>query len=160
MRYGILWLVMVLGAQGVWAQQEDMDFGGRVAQPHWELGVVVGQPTGLSAKYWIAARSTIDAAVAYELSDDEDRLELYADYQFNFLLRPVGQGVMPVYFGLGPFVELSTEEVTLGGRIPVGVQYFIPNTRLSLFGELAAAIEIVPSSDVGIQGGVGIRLVF
>jgi hypothetical protein len=160
MHRGIFCLALLVGFIAVRAQERGVDFGGRVAQPRWEIGVVLGQPTGLSAKYWINSRSTIDGAVAYELRDEEDRVDLYADYQFNFLFLPVGQGVVPLYFGLGPFVELSTDEVALGARIPVGVQYFIPNARLSLFGELAPVLEVVPSSDVGIRGGVGIRLVF
>ena len=43
------------------------------------LGVMAGEPTGLSAKTWLGKTTAVDAGLAWSLSGDKD-LQAHADY--------------------------------------------------------------------------------
>ena len=70
------------------------------------IGIIVGEPTGVSFKVGRTGRNAIDAAVAWSLSGDND-LHLQADWLYNnFDLIPVGQGQLAILCGdwwTGPF---------------------------------------------------------
>ncbi len=64
------------------------------------VGIIVGEPTGLSAKSWISSRDAVDAGVAWSVSNEWFRI--HADYlRHAFDLIPVEQGQLPLYYGIG-----------------------------------------------------------
>ncbi len=130
-----------------------------VQNRRFEIGVMIGAPTGLNAKYWIDPRSTLDLAVAW-LFEDEGYLEIHGDYLFHYLYPSVPRGLLPLYFGLGPAIRIGENDSFFGIRIPIGIEYFILNIPLSIFGEIGPRVEIIPNSSVKVAGGVGIRFVF
>ena len=76
------------------------------------VGVIVGEPTGVSIKKWIGETRAIDAAAAWSFSENES-FQLHADYLFhNFsLLQPKDfNGRLPVYFGVGCRIKLDEDE--------------------------------------------------
>lgn len=119
-----------------------------------EAGVVLGEPTGLSAKFWRSGTTAFDAAVAWSFGKEES-LHLHANYLLHNWLE-VDEGVLNWYYGLGARVLLSGES-RFGARVPVGMQYFIPSSRLGLFFEVAPIFDLVPSTEFGVNGGIGIR---
>ncbi len=127
--------------------------------PTFEIGVIMGVPTGLSAKYWMNKRTALDAGVALNLFEDES-VEFYGDYLFNIAAPEVQGGRLPLYIGLGPTFGLGDEDFSFGGRVPVGAQYLVPNGRLTFFAEVAPIVEFVPDSDFEVSGGGGVRLAF
>jgi hypothetical protein len=127
--------------------------------PTFEVGVIMGVPTGLSAKYWLNKRTALDAGAALNLFDDES-VEFYGDYLFNIAAPEVQGGRLPLYVGLGPTFGVADEDFSFGGRVPVGAQYLVPNGRLTFFAEVAPIVEFVPDSDFEVSGGGGVRLTF
>ncbi len=119
-----------------------------------ELGVILGEPTGLSLKLWRSNNSAFDAALAWSFSDNE-AVHLHADYlRHNWL--DVESGSLALYYGIGGRVLLA-DNSKLGARIPVGLQYILPETRLSLFFEVAPTLNLIPDTDFDVSGGMGIR---
>lgn len=120
-----------------------------------EIGLILGEPTGLSLKFWQSNTSAFDAAVAWSFGDNES-VHLHADYlRHNWL--DVNEGSLALYYGLGARALLS-DNSRFGARIPVGLQYILPNTRLSLFFEVAPTLNLIPSTSFGVNGGLGIRV--
>ena len=99
------------------------------------LGIVFGEPTGLSAKLWTSERTAVDAAVAWSFAG-LGWLHLHSDFLIhNYDLFSVSQGKLPVYFGLGAYVGFSSD-LSLGARIPFGLAYQFEGAPVDVFVEL------------------------
>lgn len=125
------------------------------------VGVVVGEPTGISVKAWVARNSAICGAAGWSLTG-EKHFNINVDYIFhNFELIKFEKGTLPFYYGFGVRVKTKEDEKTrVGIRIPVGVDYFIPNTPLDIFFELAPILDIIQETEMYLNGGLGIRFFF
>ncbi len=120
-----------------------------------ELGVILGEPTGISFKTWQSDRTAIDAAVAWSFGDSGS-VHLHADYlRHNWL--DVDRGSLAFYYGLGARA-LFADESKIGARIPIGLQYLFPDTRLSMFFEVAPTFDLIPETSFGVNGGIGVRI--
>jgi|SRR6056297_558020 len=119
-----------------------------------ELGVILGEPTGISAKFWQSGSSAIDAAAAWSFGKEES-LHLHASYLKHKPLEAEA-GSLYLYYGIGARA-LFADDPRFGARIPVGLQYNIEDTRLSLFFEVAPTFDLVPATDFGVNGGIGVR---
>jgi len=123
------------------------------------LGVIVGEPTGLSGKLWIGSSTAIDGAVAWSFGN-KSTLYLHADYLFhNFDLFKVEKVKVPVYFGIGSRIKFE-DNSKVGVRIPVGIDYILTGTPLDIFLELVPLLDLAPSTEFGFNGAIGIRYLF
>lgn len=121
------------------------------------LGVIVGDPTGVS----VLLANRIAVAAAWSL---DSRLHLHADLWL--INRPL---VTPLnwYLGAGGKVTLvsggngegNDDSVSVGGRVPIGVQWYVL-PRLELFAEIAPGLQIIPETGFDIDGGIGARFHF
>lgn len=125
----------------------------------YELGVIVGEPTGISGKMELADGTALDAAAAWSFSG-EDRLSLHADkLWYRHGLLKVESGRLPLYYGLG--IRLKLEDKSKAGiRMPVGLQYYLEDSRLTFFGELAPILDLTPDTDLELNLAVGVRFIF
>ena len=81
------------------------------------LGLIFGEPTGLSAKIWTSERTALDAAVAWSFSDP-GWFHIQADFLIhNYDIISVSQGKLPLYYGVGAYTAFSSE-------LGLGVRYF------------------------------------
>ncbi|WP_242979037.1 hypothetical protein [Rhodohalobacter mucosus] len=119
-----------------------------------ELGIILGEPTGISLKVWQSDRAAFDAAAAWSFDNDES-FHIHADYLLHSWLE-VDKGSMAVYYGLGARALLSGE-ARFGARIPVGLEYIFQDQPLGLFFEVAPLLDLAPSTEFGVNGGIGIR---
>lgn len=124
-------------------------------------GVILGEPTGASFKYWFSNRMAGDLAVGWAFHEESD-LELHGDALWHvFNLIPVSKGKLPLYFGIGGRVKFRDhEDDRVGFRIPVGVDYLFPNAPVDAFAEVAPVIDFVPTGHGDFSAGVGIRYWF
>ncbi len=132
------------------AKAQDNDFG---------LGIILGEPTGISLKYWVGSTAAIDGAVAWSFGNN-DSLHLHADYLFHkFNLFKVEKGEIPLYYGIG--IRVRAEGRTrVGVRFPVGISYIFEKAPLDIFLELAPLLDLVPDTDFRFNGAIGIRYYF
>lgn len=127
-----------------------------------ELGVIIGEPTGVSAKFWTSGRSAVGLGVAWSLGESGNihnpsgRMHLHLDYLWHFR---ADSGVA-LYAGLGGRL-LFDDETQFAARIPFGLQFNIAR-RLGIFFELAPTLPIMPEtqSNFDINGGAGVRIRF
>jgi hypothetical protein len=123
------------------------------------LGLVFGEPTGLSAKLWTSERTALDAALAWSFSE-AGWLHLHADFlMHNYDLISVSEGKFPVYFGLGAYLAFSSE-LGLGARVPLGLAYQFEGAPVEAFAEIAPGLSLFPAIGLYIGGGIGARYFF
>jgi hypothetical protein len=129
------------------------------------LGIVVGEPTGLSAKAWLSDNSAVDAAAAWSVGGRYQAVHVHADFlHHNFGLFEVAPGDLPLYYGIGGRIKLAghekNQEMRLGVRVPVGISYLFDSSRFDLFLEVVPLLDLVPSTRFGWNSGVGFRYYF
>jgi hypothetical protein len=122
------------------------------------LGVILGEPTGISFKNWVGSRTAIDGGIAWSFSNNNS-LHLHMDYLVhNFNVFKAKKGKLALYYGIGG--RIKTEKSRVGIRIPVGINYIFGDAPLDIFFELAPVLDLVPSTEFRLTGGIGIRYYF
>lgn len=125
------------------------------------IGLQLGEPTGITAKFWLDRTSAIDATVGWNIISD--RFTLQAGYLFHFPLD-VPTGSLAAYVGAGGLLGARGEEhpgdayILLAGRIPLGLEYIY--NPISFYAELDPLIELLPAVGPGLGGGIGFRFYF
>ncbi|HEY8269587.1 MAG TPA: hypothetical protein VIG33_01760 [Pseudobdellovibrionaceae bacterium] len=129
------------------------------------LGIILGDPTGLSAKAKLDERHAIDGALAYS-SGRHSGLQLHMDYLWD-RARSWGttQGPLNMYYGLGGRLityndREDNSQISLGPRGSLGLDFNINNPNLEFFGELAMILELIPSIAADLDAGIGVRIRF
>lgn len=121
-----------------------------------DLGVIVGEPTGLSAKLWKNKSVAYDAGLAWSFGGSTSALHIHTDYLLhNRTLINTDYGTFPVHYGIG-LRALITDNLTLGVRIPVGINYNF-NDKLSSFFEVVPILDLMPATTIRFNLGLGLR---
>jgi hypothetical protein len=129
---------------------QEKDFG---------LGIILGEPTGISFKNWIGSTTAIDGGIAWSFSKNSS-LHLHVDYLFhNFNIFKAKNSNLALYYGIGGRVK-TEKESQVGVRIPVGINYIFGDAPLDIFFELVPVLDLMPSTEFELTGGVGIRYYF
>lgn len=122
------------------------------------LGLIAGNPTGISFKYFTSTTRAIDAAAAWSFSDEW--LMLHADYLWHsFGDIKVDKGQLPWYYGLGAFVAFG-DDLVAGGRLPIGLEYMFANNDIDIFLEVAAGLSVIPDTEFYMDAAIGVRFFF
>jgi len=123
------------------------------------LGIQAGNPTGLSGKLWTSKTNAYAFLYAWNTLGDT-YIHLHADYLWHdFKQILVDEGRMPVYYGIGGWVE-SGNKTQVGVRVPVGLEYIFPSNKVDIFMEIAPGIRLVEGTAFTIQVGIGGRYYF
>jgi hypothetical protein len=125
-----------------------------------EIGLILGEPTGLSAKLWMTGNTAFDLGVAWSFGEGGN-FHLHGDYLFhNFDFFDVDTGSLPVYFGIGGRVRLQDEDSRVGLRIVIGLEYILESAPVSFFFEVAPIVDFAPETEADVNGGIGVRYIF
>jgi hypothetical protein len=139
------------------------------------LGLILGEPTGISGKYWIRNDRAIDGEISFSFNSF---FIIQSDYLFHFhglfgTRESFTQHLEP-YIGIGGSLFFSTTSnrtnptyftnnggsVGFGVRIPFGAEWMIPSAPFGIFLELAPGIGLIPGTFGFLQGGIGARFYF
>lgn len=140
--------------------------GTAAAQHDFGLGIIVGEPTGLSGQFWLTRTSAVDGGAAWSFRH-EGAFHLHLDYLLHsFDVIRVDKGKLPIYYGIGGRIKFSDEgrhddsDVRIGLRIPVGLEYIFQGERVDLFLEVVPLLDLAPETDFTLNGGIGVRYFF
>ncbi len=123
------------------------------------LGIILGEPTGLSAKWWTGKTTAFDAGAAWSFVGG-GFLQIHGDFLFHdFNLFQVETGKMALYYGFGGRVKFE-DQTRVSVRVPVGISYRFEKTAIELFLEVVPMLDLLPATEVDIAGGVGFRYYF
>jgi hypothetical protein len=137
------------------------------------VGAVFGEPTGLSAKYWLSQDHAIDGGLSYSF---DDFVLVFADYLFHFPTLIGGRyseqaKYFKPYAGIGGLVYFSTRgskrgatglasstsDVGLAARVPLGLEWMPGGTPIGIYLEIVPGFGVVPATFGFLQGGIGAR---
>ena len=123
------------------------------------VGIIIGEPTGISAKHWLSSTTAIDGAIAWSFVD-EGAFHIHADYLLHsFHLIRIEEGKLPFYYGIGGRLKTSGD-ARLGVRVPLGLAYIFQTTPIDIFLEIVPILDIIPQTDFRINAALGARYFF
>lgn len=156
-------LLVILSANPAQGQQTGDNVG---------VGVMVGEPTGLSLKLWTSSTTAFDAGLAWSLEGHE-AIHIHADYlwhNFDIFSDDIDPGQLAFYYGIGgrlvfideepDAIDEDDDDAVLGARVPLGLNYLFEDSPFDLFLEIAPIINLIPATDVDIDAAVGLRFYF
>ena len=122
------------------------------------LGIILGDPTGLSAKYWLNNVNAFDVSIGF------GDVSVHADYLWHradFFPKPQ-RGRLLGYLGIGVKVQDQNRkrDTLVGIRGVGGVAYDFLQDPVELFLEVAPVLEMAPDAGLGLDAGFGIRYYF
>jgi hypothetical protein len=145
------------------------------------VGIELGDPTGLSAKLWVAPTNALDFGLGFwtygngACFNDQNGQEVCGafghdngtfnmDYlwQSNIIRGTaqldwhIGGGGRMVWWG-----GCQSNCIAVAARAPIGLDLMFNNPNfLEVFFELAPSFWLIPGLDFGIDGGIGVRAFF
>lgn len=128
---------------------------------HFGVGLVLGEPTGVSLKYFFNDVVAIDGAVGWGFYHETDPY-LHSDVLWHKNdLFSVSKGQLSLYGGVGGRVKFRDHaDDRFGVRVPVGVSYFFENSPVDVFAEVAPILDFTPVVQGGFSAGMGVRYWF
>lgn len=140
------------------------------------LGIVLGEPTGLSMKTWVSGDRALAFGLAWGGWGHGGYIHVHGDYLFhNFSLIKVSKGRMALHYGPGlrvrswggdrywnngRYYDSNGGHLRVGIRFPVGLTYMFDGAPVDIFLEAAPALDIVPGTSFDMNGGLGFRYYF
>jgi len=124
------------------------------------LGVILGEPTGFSAKYWTAETTALDFGLGYSFTSDNSVFYLHTDYIFHHRELIQSTDNFIVYYGPGARLKVRENDSRLGIRGVGGILWIPRNANIDLFMEVAPILDIIPATKFDFAGGIGIRFFF
>ncbi len=137
-------------------------------------GLIIGAPTGISAKFWTTGVNAIDVAIGWSNDGEWARfdngyyyyygpsfLHIHADYLWHDFNAIRSQERFPIYYGFGfHFDEGYSAPSAFGIRGVVGIDWMPRTVPLDVFLEFAPVVFLAPGSGIGLDAGIGTRFFF
>jgi opacity protein-like surface antigen len=132
------------------------------------IGVILGSPTGLSFKYLVSRTSALAAHAGWDFRHDTG-IHVTGDYQHLFpMVIETEEGTaiddFTPYIAVGgrfrfkEVVATDDNEFHLGLRVGGGVEYNV--SQFGIFLEVLPVVDLIPSTDFDIEGGLGFLFYF
>jgi hypothetical protein len=158
--FGIVLGLMLIAAKPIKAQ--DHGFG---------LGIILGEPTGLSAKLWTSKENAFDFGLGFSVGGDRlaykgnydrgNRVHFHMDYLWHSFNAISSTERFPLYYGIGGrFNGGGNYDGSFGIRGVFGIAWFPHSTPIDIFFELVPVLQLTSSKGLGIDAGLGIRYFF
>jgi hypothetical protein len=132
-------------------------------------GIVLGEPTGITAKYWFTHRQAFQLGLSYTFR--REAFWLGVDYLFHWtgLIKELPPQIeLAPYIGAGLKAVLRDEDERPGRdrhsfgafRFPLGGAVIFMAVPIEVFLEVAPGMRFAPETDFEIDGAIGARYYF
>ncbi len=134
------------------------------------LGVIVGEPTGLSAKLWLSNENALAFGLGWSVEgyringfdpdyDRVTRTHFHVDYLWHSYTAINSQ--FPLYYGIGGRINTGPQySGTFAVRGIIGIEWLPRSTPIDIFLELVPTLQLVSSTGFGFDAGFGARFFF
>ena len=132
------------------------------------VGIYMGTPTGLAALNLSLRTGRSTQQVYLNWNTQSGAFRLVTDQLLVFYDVPSDEDLrFPLYWGMRGWVTLNEinnnlgfEGIsqTLGVGLPVGISMYNDRIAVDLYFECAPVLQILPSSRLGFQAGIGFRM--
>jgi hypothetical protein len=160
-RYAVVALSLFLGVQGAAAQERA--FG---------LGVMLGEPSGFSAKYWTSSDNAFDFGLGWSLGGDRigrfdgnyvggRRIHIHIDYLWHAFEIIPADVRLPIYYGVGGrFNDGAGYDGSLAIRGVFGLAWLPREAPVDVFLEIVPSIQFTSPKGFAMEAGIGARYFF
>jgi hypothetical protein len=154
-------LCVFLAVQGSVAQ--DRNFG---------LGVIIGEPTGISAKYWTSSENAFDFGLGWSIGGDRigkykgnydggSRIHFHMDYLWHAFGVIHSSERFPLYYGFGGRINTGAGyDASVAVRGVIGIAWLPHHTPIDVFLEIVPSLQLTSSTGFGLDAGIGARYYF
>jgi hypothetical protein len=155
--YAIITLCFFLAVQVSVAQERN--FG---------LGVIIGEPTGISAKLWTSSVNAFDFGLGWSVGGDRigkydggSRVHFHMDYLWHSFNAISSTERFPLYYGFGGRINSGAGyDASIAVRGVFGIAWLPHNTPIDVFLELVPSLQLTSSTGFAIDAGFGARYFF
>jgi hypothetical protein len=141
---------------------------GMAARPQGAgLGLMGGDPSGISFKLYTSWRTAVDAGLGYSYFHYGRAPSAHVDVLWHsHSMISEDYGYLPFYVGVGGRLKLADSEhgypdTRLGVRIPFGVEYVLTVVPVGLFFEVVPVFNVMPLGDwLDYNSSIGFRYYF
>ena len=119
------------------------------------IGVVLGEPTGFTSKFWLNQVNAIDVNIGYSFVKGNGTVFLVSDYLWHKNIFTSTGERFPVHFGLGVSLRSQNNaDNAFGVRGVVGIALYIKPVPIEIYMEGAGIlnlnkITLNPNIDIG-----------
>jgi len=128
------------------------------------LGVMIGEPTGFSAKLWTSNSNAFDFGLGWSVINkynySGNRIHLHVDYLWHSFNAISSSERFPLYYGIGGRFKGGENEGSLAVRGVLGIAWMPRQTPIDIFLEVAPSLELTPSTGFAIDAAIGARYYF
>ena len=143
-------VVLTLFCGSLFGQQKD--FG---------LGIIVGSPTGFSAKYWVNSINALDFGLGYSFAQNNSNFNFHTDYLWHNSDLFHSPEKLLFHYGVGLRIKTVVDgKDSFGARGVAGISWFPSHTPFELFIEVAPVFKLIPETTLDVDGGLGARFYF
>lgn len=133
------------------------------ARKPFGLGMIVGDPTGLSAKLWLNDRQAVAGALAWSFRG-EGAMDIHVDYLLHHALSgKTVDDLKPVkpyfYYGIGGRIKDEPEN-RIGVRMPLGIVGGFTNAPFDIYMEIVPLLDLAPATEFDLNAALGARFYF
>jgi len=146
---------------------------GSVAQDRrFGLGVILGEPTGISAKLWTTPVNALDFGFGWSVGGDRigtyygsynggRRVHFHMDYLWHAFDAIDSRERFPLYYGFGGRINNGAGyDQSLAVRGVIGIAWLPHDTPIDVFLELVPSFQLTSSTGMVIDAGLGARYFF
>jgi len=134
------------------------------------FGIILGDPTGLSGKYWLSRENAIPFSVGNSYFG---ALRITGDYIWHF--NSFNSKYVTLYAGPGAVIGIGEsggwiykkkgdyywvrkdDEIGFGARGIFGINIIPKNSPLEIFAEIGLMVGVVPAFGSNVEGAIGFR---
>jgi hypothetical protein len=136
------------------------------------LGVIIGEPTGISAKLWTSQTQAFDFGLGWSIGGDRinnndihfdfsSRIHIHFDYLLHAFNAVGSTGQYPVYYGIGArFNSGGGYENSLAVRFVIGLAWMPQDTPIDMFIEFVPSLQLTSKTGFAIDSALGARYYF
>ena len=158
---------LLLGAQESIAQQREYGVGN-----NFGLGLIIGEPTGVSAKLWTSSSTAFDFGLGWSMGGDRigrydgfydggSRVHFHMDYLWHSFEAIRSTERFPLYYGIGGRLNSGAGyRSSAAVRGVFGIAWLPRETLIDVFLEIVPSLQLSPSSGFGMDAGIGARYFF
>jgi len=159
--FAVILLCLILAVQ--WSVAQERGFG---------LGVIIGEPTGISAKVWTSSVNAFDFGLGWSIGGDRvgnykgyynggTRIHFHMDYLWHSFEAIHSSERLPLYYGFGGRINSGAGyDGSVAVRGVFGIAWLPHKAPVDIFLELVPSLQLTSSTGFSIDAGVGARYFF
>jgi hypothetical protein len=125
------------------------------------VGLMVGEPTGLSGKVWLDETQAVDFGIGAGFFGEGAGFTIHSDYLYHIKNLFDLKYKLPMYYGFGVRMRFpSNSKFNFGVRGVLGVMMYLKEIPVDVFLEASPSFRLLPTTGLDLDIAIGGRYYF